>query len=182
MTDVMQKLLRNFRNRALRFPWTKSNQISQAKQSPAHIAKLLMKKKYVSSVQEAFDKYLAEGRCCYVERIMPTPQEAIELIKNSGGVPVLAHLMFYKKLDSAKRNSGPRIKRSRLVGIEAYYNTYTPVEQEYVAGLAKQWGLLKTGGTDFHGQNKPHISLFKGQGEMEVPESILPEFLASLIR
>ena len=42
--------------------------------------------------------------------------------------------------------------------------------------------LLKTGGTDFHGQNKPHISLFKGQGEMEVPESILPEFLASLIR
>ena len=67
-------------------------------------------------------------------------------------------------------------------GIEAYYNTYTPVEQEYVAGLAKQWGLLKTGGTDFHGQNKPHISLFKGQGEMEVPESILPEFLASLIR
>lgn len=61
-----------------------------------HIAKLLMKKKYVSSVQEAFDKYLAEGRCCYVERIMPTPQEAIELIKNSGGVPVLAHLMFYK--------------------------------------------------------------------------------------
>ena len=47
-----------------------------------------------------------------VERIMPTPQEAIELIKNSGGVPVLAHLMFYKKLDSAKKeNSGPRIKK-----------------------------------------------------------------------
>lgn len=79
-----------------------------------HIAKLLMKKKYVSSVQEAFDKYLAEGRCCYVERIMPTPQEAIELIKNSGGVPVLAHLMFYKKLDSAKKETlVRRIKRSR---------------------------------------------------------------------
>ena len=148
-----------------------------------HIAKLLMKKKYVSSVQEAFDKYLAEGRCCYVERIMPTPQEAIELIKNSGGVPVLAHLMFYKKLDSAKKETLVReLKEAGLVGIEAYYNTYTPVEQEYVAGLAKQWGLLKTGGTDFHGQNKPHISLFKGQGEMEVPESIIPEFLASLIR
>ena len=142
-----------------------------------------MKKKYVSSVQEAFDKYLAEGRCCYVERIMPTPQEAIELIKNSGGVPVLAHLMFYKKLDSAQKETLVReLKEAGLVGIEAYYNTYTLVEQEYVAGLAKQWGLLKTGGTDFHGQNKPHISLFKGQGEMEVPQSILPEFLASLIR
>lgn len=146
-----------------------------------HIAKLLMKKKYVSSVQEAFDKYLAEGRCCYVERIMPTPQEAIELIKNSGGVPVLAHLMFYKKLNASQKETlVHELKEAGLVGIEAYYNTYSSIEQEYVRGLAKQWGLIETGGTDFHGQNKPHISLFKGQGDMEVPEKILPEFLKEL--
>ena len=139
-----------------------------------HIAKLLMKKKYVSSVQEAFDKYLAEGRCCYVERIMPTPEEAIHLIKNSGGIPVLAHLMLYKKLDSSQKEALIReLKEAGLIGIETYYNTYTPVEQEYVAGLAKQWGLIETGGTDFHGQNKPHISLFTGQGEMEVPQKVL---------
>ena len=139
-----------------------------------HIAKLLMKKKYVSSVQEAFDKYLAEGRCCYVERIMPTPEEAIHLIKNSGGIPVLAHLMLYKKLDSSQKEALVReLKDAGLIGIETYYNTYTPVEQEYVAGLAKQWGLIETGGTDFHGQNKPHISLFTGQGEMEVPQKVL---------
>ena len=139
-----------------------------------HIAKLLMKKKYVSSVQEAFDKYLAEGRCCYVERIMPTPEEAIHLIKNSGGIPVLAHLMLYKKLDSSQKEALVReLKEAGLIGIETYYNTYTPVEQEYVAGLAKQWGLIETGGTDFHGQNKPHISLFTGQGEMEVPQKVL---------
>ena len=139
-----------------------------------HIAKLLMKKKYVSSVQEAFDKYLAEGRCCYVERIMPTPEEATHLIKNSGGIPVLAHLMLYKKLDSSQKEALVReLKDAGLIGIETYYNTYTPVEQEYVAGLAKQWGLIETGGTDFHGQNKPHISLFTGQGEMEVPQKVL---------
>ena len=139
-----------------------------------HIAKLLMKKKYVSSVQEAFDKYLAEGRCCYVERIMPTPEEAIHLIKSSGGIPVLAHLMLYKKLDSSQKEALIReLKEAGLIGIETYYNTYTPVEQEYVAGLAKQWGLIETGGTDFHGQNKPHISLFTGQGEMEVPQKVL---------
>lgn len=139
-----------------------------------HIAKLLMKKKYVSSVQEAFDKYLAEGRCCYVERIMPTPEEAIYLIKSSGGIPVLAHLMLYKKLDSSQKEALIReLKEAGLIGIETYYNTYTPVEQEYVAGLAKQWGLIETGGTDFHGQNKPHISLFTGQGEMEVPQKVL---------
>lgn len=105
---------------------------------------------------------------------MPTPEEAIHLIKNSGGIPVLAHLMLYKKLDSSQKEALVReLKEAGLIGIETYYNTYTPVEQEYVAGLAKQWGLIETGGTDFHGQNKPHISLFTGQGEMEVPQKVL---------
>ena len=146
-----------------------------------HIAKQLMKKKYVSSVNEAFDKYLAEGRSCYVERIMPTPQEAIALIRNSGGIPVLAHLMYYKKLNAAEKEVlVSELKEAGLEGIEAYYNTYTPVEEEYVSSLAKQNALLLTGGTDFHGQNKPHISLFTGQGNMEVPEAILPEFMEAI--
>ncbi|MDY6047735.1 MAG: PHP domain-containing protein [Anaerobutyricum sp.] len=146
-----------------------------------HIAKQLMKKKYVSSVKEAFDKYLAEGRSCYVERIMPTPQEAIALIRNSGGIPVLAHLMYYKKLNAAEKEVlVSELKEAGLEGIEAYYNTYTPVEEEYVSSLAKQNALLLTGGTDFHGQNKPHISLFTGQGKMEVPEAILPEFMEAI--
>lgn len=143
-----------------------------------HIAKLMMKKKYVFSVQEAFDKYLAEGRSCYVERLMPTPQEAISLIKNSGGIPVLAHLMLYKKLNaSQKENLVHELKEDGLIGIETYYSTYTPVEQLYVSSLAKQWGLSETGGTDFHGQNKPQISLFQGFGELEIPESILNNFI-----
>lgn len=146
-----------------------------------HIAKQLMKKKYVSSVKEAFDKYLAEGRSCYVERIMPTPQEAIALIRNSGGIPALAHLMYYKKLNAAEKEVlVSELKEAGLEGIEAYYNTYTPVEEEYVSSLAKQNALLLTGGTDFHGQNKPHISLFTGQGKMEVPEAILPEFMEAI--
>lgn len=146
-----------------------------------HIAKQLMKKKYVSSVKEAFDKYLAEGQSCYVERIMPTPEEAIKLIKNSGGIPVLAHLMYYNKLNASEKESLVfKLKQAGLIGIESYYNTYTPVEEAYILSLAKQSGLLLTGGTDFHGENKPHISLFKGQGSMEVPESILPEFLESI--
>ena len=72
------------------------------------------------------------------------------------------------------------LKEAGLEGIEAYYNTYTPVEEEYVSSLAKQNALLLTGGTDFHGQNKPHISLFTGQGNMEVPEAILPEFMEAI--
>ena len=146
-----------------------------------HIARLLMEKGYVSSIQEAFDKYLAEGKCCYIEHSMPTPTEAIHLIKNSGGIPVLAHIMFYKKLNCSEKETLVRdLKEAGLIGIETYYNSYTPVEQEYVASLAKQWGLIETGGTDFHGLNKPQIALFKGKGEMNVPESILPEFLDAI--
>ena len=146
-----------------------------------HIAKQLLKKNYVSSVKEAFDLYLAEGRCCYVERIMPTPQEAVSLIKNSGGIAVLAHLMYYKKLDSTQKSQlAAELKDAGLHGIEAFYNSYTPEEEEFVKALARQHSLLLTGGTDFHGQNKPHISLFKGQGEMCVPEDILPEYLNAL--
>lgn len=143
-----------------------------------HIAKQLMKKHYVSSVKEAFDKYLAEGRCCYVERIMPTPAEAISLIHKSGGIAVLAHLMYYKKLNAAQKSGLVfELKEAGLDGIEAYYNSYSEVEELYVQSLATQHALLLTGGTDFHGENKPHISLFKGQGNMEVPDSILPEFM-----
>lgn len=146
-----------------------------------HIAKQLLKKNYVSSVKEAFDLYLAEGRCCYVERIMPTPQEAVSLIKNSGGIAVLAHLMYYKKLDSTQKSQlAAELKDAGLHGIEAFYNSYTPEEEEFVKALARQHSLLLTGGTDFHGQNKPHISLFKGQGEMCVPADILPEYLDAL--
>ncbi len=146
-----------------------------------HIAKKLMEKKYVSSVKEAFDKYLAEGQSCYVERIMPTPGEAVSLIKKSGGVPVLAHLMYYKKLNAEGKSAlTAELKEAGLVGIEAFYNSYSPVEQAFVESLAVQHALMRTGGTDFHGENKPHISLFIGQGDMEVPESILPEFLETI--
>ena len=129
---------------------------------------------FVKSIKEAFDRYLGDGKPFYIPRTKTSPKEAIELIKQADGIPVLAHLMLYKKLDSSQKEALVReLKDAGLIGIETYYNTYTPVEQEYVAGLAKQWGLIETGGTDFHGQNKPHISLFTGQGEMEVPQKVL---------
>ncbi|MDO5146966.1 MAG: PHP domain-containing protein [Eubacteriales bacterium] len=146
-----------------------------------HIAKYLLKKNYVSSVKEAFDKYLAEGRCCYVERIMPTPEEAISLIHKSGGIAVLAHLMYYKKLNADQKSELVfALKEAGLDGIEAYYNSYDEIEEDYVKSLATRHALLLTGGTDFHGENKPHISLFKGQGHMEVPDAILPAFMEAL--
>ena len=143
-----------------------------------HIAKQLMKKKYVASVQEAFDKYLGNGKSCYVERIMPTPQEAITLIQHCGGAPVLAHLMLYTKLSSLQKNSMVReLKEAGLIGIETYHSSHSPIDEEYIKSLAKEWGLIETGGSDFHGRIKPDVSLFTGKGSMDIPETILPEFL-----
>lgn len=147
-----------------------------------HIARELLKKGYVSSVQEAFDRYLAEGRCCFVDLVMPSPEEAIRLIRESGGAAVLAHLMYYKKLDTAEKESlVALLKDHGLNGIETYYNSYSPVEQAYVEGLSIQYGLVKTGGTDFHGAAKPQISLFTGRGDMSVPDTILPDFYDMII-
>lgn len=148
-----------------------------------HIARELLKKGYVTSVQEAFDKYLAEGRCCFADLFMPSPIEAIRLIKESGGAAVLAHLMYYKKLNTAEKESLVfLLKDHGLDGIETYYSSYTPVEQAYVEGLSIQFGLVRTGGSDYHGKNKPHICLFSGQGNLSVPDTILPDFYDMMAR
>lgn len=142
-----------------------------------HIARALLQKGYVTSVKEAFDRYLAEGRCCFVDLVMPSPKEAVQWIKKSGGAAVLAHLMYYKKLSTAEKEALVfHLKEHGLDGIETYYSSYTPEEQAYVEGLSVQYGLVKTGGSDYHGANKPHISLFTGQGNLMISDTILPDF------
>ena len=146
-----------------------------------HIARALLKKNYVSSVKEAFELYLGEGKPCFVPRILPDFKEAVSLIQESGGIAVLAHLMLYKSLNAAQKSAlVAELKEAGLTGIETYYSTYTPVEEAYVESLAKKYGLILTGGTDFHGQTKPEISLFSGKGNLEIPDWILPEFFAAL--
>ena len=89
--------------------------------------------------------------------------------------------MLYKSLNAAQKSAlVAELKEAGLSGIETYYSTYTPVEEAYVESLAKKYGLILTGGTDFHGQTKPEISLFSGKGNLEIPDWILPEFFAAL--
>jgi predicted metal-dependent phosphoesterase TrpH len=85
-----------------------------------HIAQLLMKKNYVTSVKDAFDRYLAEGRPAYVARELPTPAEAIAWIKEAGGVPVLAHPMWTKETGDGLRALVTTLKETGLGGIEVH--------------------------------------------------------------
>ncbi len=114
-----------------------------------HIAKLMVAKKYVSSINEAFDEYLGSGGRAYVVAKRLTPEEGIEIIKKSGGIPVLAH-----PAERRERNDFPDflkgLKEAGLMGIEAFHSSHTLLDRLIYVKIAKEESLLITGGSDFH--------------------------------
>ncbi|MBR5970676.1 MAG: PHP domain-containing protein [Lachnospiraceae bacterium] len=141
----------------------------------AHIAKLLLAKGLIQTRQEAFDRYIGDDGPCFVPRKKVTPFEAVELILSAGGVPVLAHPMLYKLTKAQLTELAKELKAAGLVGIEAVYSTHTQEEERCVRAIAKETGLLVSGGSDFHGANKPGLDLGRGYGSLFVAESILEE-------
>ncbi|WP_418790804.1 PHP domain-containing protein [Phosphitispora sp. TUW77] len=139
-----------------------------------HFAAVLKKKGYVTCVDEAFDLYLGAGKPAYVKKDKISPDQGIQMILNSGGIPVLAHPGYLKV------NCGEEfelligeLQERGLLGIEAYYTTHTAEQTAYYVAMAALKGLLVTGGSDFHGDNKPHISIGKGGGDLVVRYDLL---------
>ena len=124
-----------------------------------HVARALQEKGYVGSINEAFYKFIGLNGPAYVARYKLTPTQALEMIGAAGGLPVLAHP--WRQEDVVIRLAG-----CGLVGLEAYYPRYSHEEREELAKLGQRYGLIATGGTDFHGyeQNGP-LSL----GDVPVP-------------
>jgi predicted metal-dependent phosphoesterase TrpH len=112
-----------------------------------HIAQAMLEKNYVTSFSEAFNKYIGYGGPAYVERDKMTPVEAVELIIRSGGLPVLAHPFTV----TAPEVLVSELKAAGLIGIEAYYHNYTADEIKSLVNLADRYGLIPTGGSDYHG-------------------------------
>lgn len=139
----------------------------------AHFAQILVRKGYAASVQEAFAKYLSVGCYAYSNRQALTGPEAVSLIREAGGIAVAAHLHLIKLPDDALREYLRALIPYGLNGVEGYYTDYTPdMEQRYRA-MAAELGLTISGGTDFHGANKPHIAIGKGRGDLQIPYSVL---------
>ncbi len=138
-----------------------------------HFAAVLLKKGYVSSMREAFDKYLAYGRPAHSHLQCLSPEEGVSLIKEAGGGAFLAHPHLIKISDEQLVSLIKRLKAAGLDGIEGYYTDYTSQMQEKFHGLARELGLMVSGGTDYHGIHKPHITIGKGLGNMGVPYSVL---------
>lgn len=141
----------------------------------AHFARVLMDKGYTKSVKEGFDKYMSAGRYAYCEQQRLTAKEAIELIKKCGGLSFLAHPHLTKFDDDKIRMYIKELKSYGLDGIEGYYTDYTPEMQGKYQYMAKEMGLMISGGTDFHAKMKPHISIGTGLGNMKIPYSLIEE-------
>ena len=139
----------------------------------AHFAKLMVKKGYASSVKEAFDRFLGDGKSCYVSRKKISPQRGIEIIRRAGGFPIFAHPVLTGMSDAGLDALTGKLKKAGLMGIEAYYGTYFPRDERAIRALARKYDLCESGGSDFHGQNKPHIDIGKGTGRLFIPYEVL---------
>jgi predicted metal-dependent phosphoesterase TrpH len=129
------------------------------------LAAILFRKGYVSSIKQAFDDYIGQGAPAYFDKERLTPKQALEMIHKSGGVPVLAHPVQLRYQNDAQLE---RIVRDLmdlgLAGIEVIHSDHNAELVKRYTALADRLGLLKTGGSDFHGTNKPHVQLGVANG------------------
>jgi 3',5'-nucleoside bisphosphate phosphatase len=125
-----------------------------------HIAAVLVRKGYVSSAQQAFDKYLAQGAPAYFDKERLSPKQAIESIHAAGGVAVLAHPFQLRTTNDAQLEQIIKnLADLGLDGLEVLHSDHDESWINKISALADRYHLLKTGGSDFHGHNKKDIQL-----------------------
>ena len=134
-----------------------------------NFGQLLVTLGYAESVQDAFDRYIEKGQPYYLPRKMLSIERSVEVIREAGGVPVLAHPFQYRLEEPALRQLIEHCMDHGLLGLECRYSLYDEQQSQYLLSLAREYGLAPTGGSDFHGSNKPHIRLGVGTGSLAVP-------------
>lgn len=146
----------------------------------AHYASFLCEYGYVKNRQDAFAIYLGDHTKYFVPREKVTPTQAVKLILEAGGVPILAHPPLYHMGNERLDRLVSSLKAEGLMGIEAFYSTYTNQDVRDMLRLADKYDLLLSGGSDFHGANKPGLDLGCGYGKLFVPEDLLLKIKAAL--
>ena len=146
------------------------NEVSEGQIGRPHIADLMVKKGFVKSSDDAFDKYLGKGKPAYVDKFRIDCTRAIEIITKAGGISVLAHpLLLSIQQDETMEDLIVTLKSIGLRGLEVYHPDHTPKNTDQYAALARRHDLLMTGGTDFHGFLKPGIQMGSGKGNLNIP-------------
>lgn len=179
------KKKREFRNEQMRQKLEKHGIIltmeqiqGQAKQSVitrAHFAKAMEEAGYINSKEEAFLKYIGDDCPCFVQKLRFTPQEAIDLIHSAGGIAVLAHPLIYKMSYHEIEHLLKYLKECGLIGVEVYHSSHNISNSGKLREMIRPYHLLPTGGSDYHGSNKPDVQLGCGYGGMTISHSLLDD-------
>lgn len=147
-----------------------------------HYARYLLEHGYVKSMPEAFDRYVGDHTKYFVPREKVTPAQAVELILKANGIPVLAHPILYHMSDARLDALVSSLAKAGLMGIEAIYSTYNAAEERQMRALAAKYDLCISGGSDFHGANKPKLELATGYGKLFIPAEVLDHLKKRLQR
>ncbi len=147
-----------------------------------HFAQVMLKKGYVQDKNEAFDRWLGDGKPGYADRPRLTDRVAVELIRQAGGVAVLAHPFTLRIGRDEMATLFQSLAEAGLAGVECYYSEHSAdLTRDYLE-LARQCHLVPTGGSDFHGEVAPNIRLGTGFGGLLVPDEVLPELESRRVR
>ena len=140
-----------------------------------HFAAYMVKHYNFESIQSVFEKYLRKNCSAYVPRQLPMPSEAIEVIHKAGGIAIWAHPLYRDQKNSSGflRRMVRKLKDYGLDGLECYYSMFGVAETEMLKNVISQHELLGSGGSDFHGDNRPGIDIASGGGKMVVPYALL---------
>ncbi|OAG28772.1 phosphoesterase [Thermodesulfatator autotrophicus] len=142
-----------------------------------HMAKILVQKGIVKDFDEAFEKYLGKGKLAYVPKARLEAEEAIKIIHKAGGLVSLAHPYYLGLDEDALISYVAGLKNKGLDAIEAYYTDHDKAFTQFCLELAQRFSLLVSGGSDFHGTNKPEIKLGVGKGNLRVPIEVYERLL-----
>jgi len=160
-----QRLLKRLKELGMKLDhWEIKNIAPKGVVSRLHIARLMVKNGYVSSIGEAFEEWLNAGKPAYIKRMKVSPFEVIQLILKTDGIPVFAHPYLSKRDDLI-----PEMVKRGLMGIEVYHSVHDTKAISHYRKIAEEYHLLITGGSDCHGEGKGEILM----GTVDVPASIL---------
>ena len=136
-----------------------------------HFARVLVDRGHARDGNDAFDKYLARGRPAYRPRLRLAAGEAVDLIHRSGGAAAVAHPHTMAEAAADVEGAFAEFSALGIDGVECYYAEYQPRLQARLTAAAHAAGLVATGGSDYHGDNRPGVAVGIGRGDLAVPEA-----------
>ena len=167
-----KKMVAKLSNLGINIEWQQVQELAGAgSMGRPHVAQAMLEKGYITSIKEAFTNYISREGPAYAEREKMTPSEAVDMILQAKGLPVLAHPFTLNDPEAMIS----KLKTDGMVGIEAYYGDYTTDKVSQLVGLARKYNLIATGGSDYHGVGLGSETMLGGA---DVPDESAEQLIA----